>query len=121
MRSNIIIAAGLILSLAIVLTTSRPKGLRAESTWKTEHGIITEMYKTVFNDLAVKLQGQSNIYYIDGALDKGVSLSELKEQLLYKPVVIQYPEEWKPLKNNQEEYFISSLAYNGQVIFEDDK
>jgi hypothetical protein len=121
MRSNIIIAAGLILFASIVMATLRPFKLNEKKPSVTEHGIVDEIYQTVFDDLALKLKGQQKIYYLDGAVAKGLSLSQIKEKIMDKPVIIQYPDRWTPITNEQEQYFISTLAYRGEVIYQDDR
>jgi hypothetical protein len=117
MRSNIVIAGGLFLFAAIVMSTWKPVDLRPKKNWVTERGVVAEMYQTGFKDLVLKLKGQAESYYIDGALDGDVSLSELKEKLLNKSVVIQYPDRWTPLKDEDTKHFISKLEYDGEVIY----
>lgn len=117
MRSNIIIAAGLILFIAIV-GTRRPLRMKAEEK-VTARGIVTEMYQTTFRDFVVKLKDRAEIYYIDGQLTNGFSFSELKSRVMYKPVVIHYPDRWNPLREEEKKLFISRLEYNGQILFDD--
>jgi hypothetical protein len=118
MRSNIITAGGLLLFLAIVMTTWRPADLRAKNNRITEKGIVTEMYETDFKDLVLKLKGQAESYYIDASMG-GLTLAELKEKVLYKPVVIQYPDRWTPLKKDDAKHFITSLSHEGEIIYLD--
>jgi hypothetical protein len=118
MRSNIIIAGGLLLFAAIVMATWRPADLRVKNNWVTEKGIVTEMYETDFKDLVLKLKGQAESYYIDGSVD-GLTLAELKDKVLYKRVVIQYPDRWTPLKNEDAKHFITSLSHEGEIIYLD--
>jgi hypothetical protein len=119
MRSNVIIVGGLLLFGAIVVATTHPARLNAEAKAVTERGIVTEVYQTVFDDLVVKLKGQNNAYYMDGALEKGLTFNELKNQLLYKPVTIHYPQRWTPLKDAEPKYYISKLESDGRIIFAD--
>lgn len=121
MRSNILIMGGLLLFMAIVAATLRPVRLQAEETWITKHGIVSEIYKTVFNDVAVKLHGHANIYYIDGALEDGSSLDEWKVKLLNKPVQIRYSEKWTPIQQEGEQHFVKTLAYQGQLLYHDNE
>jgi hypothetical protein len=116
MRSNIIIAGGLLLFLAIVMTTWKRADLRAKNTWITEKGIVTEMYETDLKDLVLKLQGQAKSYYIDCSMGD-LTLAELKDKVLYKPVVIQYPDRWTPLKKENSSHFITSLSQEGEIIY----
>jgi hypothetical protein len=120
MRSNIIIAGGLILFGSIVMATLRPHvDLTAASV--TQRGVVTEIYETVFDDLALKLKGQQKIFYLDGALAKGMSLSQIKDKLINKAVTIQYPDRWTPISESEEQYYVSTLAYQGEVIYQDDR
>jgi hypothetical protein len=119
MRSNIIIAGGLLLFAAIVMATLRPARLQAEHAWITQHGIVTEVYETAFKDLGLKLKGQGSTYYISRAFDQGLSFQEVKEKLLYKSVVIQYPGRWSPLKGDEAKHYISMLEYEGKIIYRD--
>jgi hypothetical protein len=121
MRSNIVIAGGLLLFASIVMATLRPARLQTENSWTTKQGIVTDVYETAFKDLVVKLKGHGNSYYISRAFDQGLTFKELKEKLLYKPVIIQYPERWTPLKKEDAKHYISLLEYNGQVIYSDNK
>jgi hypothetical protein len=119
MRSNIVIAGGFLLFAAIVMATLRPARLQAENAWITEHGIVTEVYETAFKDLVFKLQGQGTTYYISRAFDQQLTFTELKEKLLYKPVVIQYPERWTPLKDGDAKHYISQVESEGELIYRD--
>jgi hypothetical protein len=119
MRSNIVIAGGLLLFAAIVMATLRPARLQAENEWITQQGIVTEVYETAFQDFGLKLKGRGTTYYINRAFDQGLTFKELKEKLLYKPVVIQYPDHWTPLRENEAKYYISKLEYDGEVIYHD--
>jgi len=121
MRSNIVIAGGLFLFAAIVIAALKPVDLRPKKSWITERGVVTEMYETGFKDLVLKLKGQTESYYIDGGLEGRLSLSQLKEKLLNKSVVIQYPERWNPLKNEDSKHFISKLEYEGEIIYLENK
>jgi hypothetical protein len=114
MRSNIVIAGGLLLFGAIVITTSRPLRMQVEKNSITEHGIVIEMYETAFKDLVLKLKGQSTVFYIDCDLNDGINLEELKNKLLHKHVVIQYPEQWS---EDNKKHFILKLEYDGEVIY----
>jgi hypothetical protein len=121
MKSNIIIAGGLILFSAIVMATLRPNSFKAETNSVTERGIVAEIYETVFDDLAVKLKGQQKIFYLDGAVTKGLSLSQIKNKIMDKQVSIQYPERWTPITDDEEQYYVQTLAYEGEVIYHDDR
>jgi hypothetical protein len=114
-----IIAGGLLLFAAIVMAALRPARLQADNPWITQHGIVTEVYETAFKDLGLKLKGQGSTYYISRAFNRQLSFHELKEKLLYKSVVIQYPGRWSPLKGNEAKHYISMLEYDGKVIYRD--
>jgi hypothetical protein len=120
MKSNIIIAGGLILFGSIVMATLRPHQ-KSKAHDVTEHGIVTEIYETVFDDLALKLEGQPKIFYLDGAIAKGLSLSQIKNMIMDKPVMIQYPDRWNVISNSEEQFYVSTLAYQGEVIYQDDR
>ena len=117
MRSNIVIAGGLFLFAALVMATWKPLDLRPKKAWVTERGVVADVYQTGLKDLVLKLRGQAESYYIDGALDENISFSELKEKLLNKSVVIQYPDKWTPLKKEDTRHFISQLEYDGEIIY----
>lgn len=114
MRSNIVIAGGLLLFGAIVITTSRPVRLQAEENSIIEHGVVTEMYETAFKDLVLKLHNKAATFYINRNNNDDITLDELKNQLLNKHVVIQYPEPWTTSKS---QHFISKLEFDGKVIY----
>jgi hypothetical protein len=118
MRSNIIIAGGLILFI-VIMTTQRPFKANDKSSI-VHRGIVTEMYETSFKDFVVKLKDHAETYYIDGGINNGFSLSELKSMIMYKPVTIQYPDRWNPLHDEDKKYYISKLEYDGQIIFAED-
>ena len=118
MRSNIIIAGGFLL-FVVIMTTQRP--LQQQKELRVTHkGVVTELYETGFKDFVVKLKGRAESYYIDGAALGNSSLRELKEKLLYKSVVIQYPDRYTPSEVADKKYFISKLEYDGDVIYEDE-
>jgi hypothetical protein len=119
MRSNIVIAGGLILFAAIVMATLRPARFKAENEKVIQQGIVTEVYETAFKDLGLKLKGHASTYYISRAFDHGLSFKEMKERLLYRPVTIQYPERWTPLKADDAKFYISKLESDGEVIYHD--
>lgn len=116
MRSNIVIAGGLLLFGALVMATLKPVQVQTVSKI-TEHGIVTEMYETAFKDLVVKLKGQATVYYINRGTDHNLDLATLKDKIMYKPVVIQYLEGLNPLNRENSQQFISKLEYEGEVIY----
>ena len=102
-----------------MIATWKPVDLQPEKNWITERGVVTDMYQTGFKDLVVKLKGQAESYYIDGSLNGKLSLAQLRQKLLNKYVVIQYPERWNPLREGKAKHFISKLEYDGEVIYRD--
>lgn len=118
MRSNIIIAGGLLLFVAIVMTLQeRPQ--RRDSRMVIEKGIVTEVYETSFNDFVLKLKGQAKSYYLDARANR-VTLKHLREKLLYKPVVIQYPDRRKSSRKPSTQHYISTVETNGEVVYIDE-
>jgi len=120
MRSNVIILAGLLLFVAIVMSTLSPVRLQAEKTVVTDQGVVTEVYETALKDLVVKLQGRSEIFYLDQKHRAHFDFDELKSKLLNQPVMIEYPEKWKPLKEQQPQYYVSKLEIRDEIVYADD-
>lgn len=118
MRSDIIIVGGLLLFAALVIAGIRPEESKS-STWVTERGMVTDVYQTGLRDLVVKLKGHGKDYYIDISSQAG-SFADLKEKLLYKNVVIQYPDHWKPMKADNNRFYISKLEHEGEIIYAED-
>jgi len=121
MRSNIIIVAGLLLFIAIVMSTWSPERLQAEQTVVTDHGVVAEVYETALKDLVVKLQDRSEIFYLDQKNRPHISFDELKSKLLNQPVRIEYPEKWKPLKDQQPQHYVSKLEIRDEIVFAEDE
>src|SRR5688572_22830499 len=119
MRSNVVIAGGLILLVAIMFATLRPARSPSDNVWLTKEGVVTEMYETAFKDLVLKLQGDEKTFYIDGAFDQGIDLAQLKDKLMYKPVVIQYPDQLNPLQTDETRHYISRLEMDGEIIYKE--
>ena len=117
MRSNIIIAGGLLL-FVVIMTTQHPLQQQKEQRI-THEGIVTELYETGFKDFVVKLKGRAESYYIDRSLSGNFNLQELKEKLLYKPVVIEYPQRFTPVSDGEKKHFISKLEVDGGVLYDD--
>jgi|GEM_PF-5222029 len=116
MRSNIIIAAGLLLFISILVTSQR-RPFNAQSKLVTDHGIVTEVYQNSFQDFVVRLKGQSKAYYIDFSGEKNLSLKQLQSKLLYRPVTIHYPENGSAANSKDRDQFISRLESDGEIVF----
>jgi hypothetical protein len=65
------------------------------------------------------LKDNGAAFYIDDALANGLTFRELEDKLLYQQVIIQYPERWMPVKNDQAKFYISQLEHDGEVIFKE--
>jgi hypothetical protein len=117
MRSNLIIAAGLLLFVAILLTGPKSAQLSAEADLVTDHGIVTEIYENSFKDFVVRLHGQTKAYYMDVSGAKGISLKELQSRLLHQPVTIRYPERSWSGETGAATQYISSLESGGEIVF----
>jgi hypothetical protein len=119
MRSNIIIAAGLVLFGAIVFATWRPAPVNNGKQSVIERGVVTDMYQAGIRDLVLKINGRARAYYLDEGLAQGFNLSELKNKLLNKKVTIKYS---KPLNFTTEHttHYISQVQYEDEIILTDE-
>jgi hypothetical protein len=117
MRSNIIIAGGLLLFAAIVLATWRPVPVSTKQAI-VEQGIVTELYEAGVKDLVLKINGKARSYYLDEGLAQGFNLSQLRDKLLNKKVVIKYD---KPNSFTTENttHYISQVRYEDEIILSD--
>lgn len=116
MRSNIIIIAGLLLLAAIVMSSLSPVRLKADKTVVTHRGIVAEVYETALNDLVVKLKGRPEIYYLDKDVHHHLDFEEIKNQLVDRPVSIEFGERWDPLPEEQPQHYVSKLEIEDELV-----
>jgi hypothetical protein len=75
-------------------------------------GIIEELYEAGVKDLVFKLKDDSNIYYINRALENGFDLDLIKTDLLGERITI-----WHSDSRSMETYHILQFKYKDSIYY----
>jgi hypothetical protein len=97
---KIILIAVLILTIVLAFFVLRPKNVTEKSCQKV-HGIVTEIDEGGVKDATIKLSSNDTLFYINRAFENKFTLSELRNKLLNKEVIIYYIKNSSILSTNQ--------------------
>jgi len=83
-------------------------------------GVVEEINEGGYKDVLFKLKGVKREYYINRGLDYGLTLDDLRKNLIGKEVTIKYPD-YTPLLASESIRHLSKLEYNGITIYSEIK
>lgn len=112
----VIPASASILFFLLVLTF-KPVPKASSTNLITIAGIVSNIEAVGTNDVQIRLEDKQQVYYINRGLESGLSLQQLREELVGEAVTIEFPEYWTPLDPNNSMRHISKLYTKQQVIF----
>jgi hypothetical protein len=95
----------------------RPVTNPKEKDCSTLKGTVKEIYESGVKDVAFKLQGHDEEFYINRGLERGLDLKKLKAELINKDILIKYPKQWTPLDPFSSLRHVSKIELDGQTIF----
>lgn len=102
--------------LTTVILTVVPNTNHSAETLATTTGTVEMIYETDHFDIIVKLKENDSRYLIKRGIEQGLSTAELTNKLLFRRVVIKYPQYWLPLQKNKPKE-LSTLIYQNEVIY----
>ena len=97
----------------------RPVPIVAEDEALTVRGMVTAIAEGPSDDvmLTLDLDGENRQFYINRGLERGLSLSSLRENVLGQAVEIKYPSYWTPLAPMNRTRHVSMLRVSDRTIF----
>lgn len=107
---------GLILFLLVVYSL-RPVPITSEEKCIVSEGKLDSVEEGTSYDIYLSLEGDEKRYYINRGIEQGLSVEDLKKQLLGKTVRLRYPIYWTLLDPFGKTKHIAKLEYQDQVLF----
>lgn len=117
MKSKLFIGLSFFLLCAIAMVIARPVPIVSEDEALIQEGIVSDIYEGGVKDIVFKLENNSDIFYINRGLERGLEITLLKERLIGKEVIFKYPKHWTPLDWDNSSKHISKVETNNEVIF----
>lgn len=116
-RSNLLFAVLTFLG-CFVLLAMRPVPAEAVHNVSTISGKIVKVSKDGdFGDVRIKLKNDDRTYYLNRATDNGITLKMLKNNLLYRQVILDLGEKWSPLDPVAKRISVDRLSVSGQIYW----
>jgi len=80
-------------------------------------GIVSEVYEGGTKDIVFRLKDDDRMYYINRGLERGLTLTELKKELIWNVAELKYPEQWSPLDPGNHSVHLSAIIMNDKIVF----
>lgn len=116
-KSHLTIAAAVVLFVLLAAFTLRPVPTVPEKECLVVKARVAGIYEGGVKDVVFVLSGHKESYYINRGLERGLSISSLKQQLEGKEVTIKYPNYWSVLDPSKSIRHIAKVEYGGKTIF----
>lgn len=116
-RGFLLVFVGCFFALAILIFRPVPQTIAENAVFVS--GIVKSIHEGGGNDLVFRLQGVSQVYYINRGLEQGLALNELQAKLIGEKVEIVFPEYWTPLDWNNHVRHLSRLRIGQEIIFDE--
>ncbi len=101
-----------------VLLAMRPVPAAAVHNVSTITGKIVKVAEAGdLGDVRIKLKNDDRTYYLNRATDNGITLKMLKNNLLYRQVILDLGEKWSPLDPVAKRISVDRLSVSGQIYW----
>ncbi len=110
----IVIGVLVVLAGAMVI---RPVPMLPEKDLVVITGKVVEIYEGGVKDVNLRLEGRSELFYVNRGLERGLNLQELKAQLIKEYITIKYPDHWSLVNFNESNLHISKIEHRGKTVF----
>lgn len=107
----------IVLLLGICVLIFRPVPIVTESEALIVKGVVTQISEGGTNDIVFRLKDNNTRYYINRGLELGLTLENLRTQLIDHEVTLKYPSYWTPLDWNNSIRHISKVEFGNEVLF----
>lgn len=111
-----ILGFAIILMLAAGFLLLRPVPILPEEELLVKKGIVLEVYEAGEFDVVFRLEDDETIFYINRGVKLGLSVENLRTQLLGRTVIFKYPDHTSLLLGNNIKH-VSVVRYGNKTIF----
>lgn len=116
-RGFLLLLASCFFAIAVLIFRPVPQTTAENAVFVK--GIVKNIHEGGGKDIVFRLQGVSQLYYINRGLEQGLELYELKTKLIGKQVEIVFPEYWTPLDWSNSVRHLSRLSLGQEIIFDE--
>jgi hypothetical protein len=118
-RRQIILA--IVFSLTFLLTISifRPVPKCKGENCLSFSGTVHRIFEGGENDVIFQFMESDRLFYINRGLEQGLILEELQNRLMGKELTVYYPRYWTPLDPRGSIKHVSTVEFDGQVLFDE--
>ena len=113
--NGLFIAAVFFLTLCVLIL--RPVPIPKEKNCLVVSGEVTSIFEAGVKDVVFKLKDNPTNYYINRGLEQGLTLDNLRAQLMNEEIIIKYPRYWTPLDPKNRTRHITKVEFGVEVIF----
>lgn len=114
---NLVFAFSFAAVLVFVFLSGKTGLIKSKAACKKISGIVSTIYEDGTKDAVIQLEGKKNVFYINRAIDKNLSIPKLSEKLLGKEVDILYADNWSALGTIGESKAISELSAGEELVY----
>lgn len=115
---NIVSAILIFVFLTFAFLALRPLPKASKTNCIKHTGVVSAVLKgDGEGDIVIKLEHNKNYFYINRAIDNGLSLEELKEKLLSKEVELLTISHWTPLDPVSQTKHIAEIKTEEALIY----
>jgi len=115
--SKIITRSLLAILLIFVMLALRPIYNVSTDDCSSVSGELVNLYEAGEHDVFFQLRGDERRFYINRGLENGLTLNELKAELLNQPITLTYVNHWTPLDPMNQVRHVAELSYQGNILY----
>ena len=120
-NSRWLVLFGLAVLLFLATKACSPVPRPKEKDCLIDQGIVAGIQLGGKNDIMFSLENNRRRYYINRALEKGLSLDQFAAELKGKEIVVKYPRYWTPLDPLNRTRHVSKLEVQDSTYFSEIK
>lgn len=87
-----------------------------ENELTVTNGTVAQILEGGENDIIFRLRETDERFYINRGLEQGLTIKELRQELLGSKITLKYPEYWSLLGGGSTHH-ISKVEFQGRTIF----
>lgn len=116
-KRNILLVVILTLFVAACVIFIRPVPILPEEELAIHTGKVTQIFEGGTYDIVFRLDNDESTYYINRGVELGLSIEELRKDLIGQEVTMKYPEYWSIFGANRMSTHVSKVEASDRVIF----
>lgn len=115
---EILIISAVVLLIGLAVLIVRPFDVSRENSASVS-GIVSSIHEAATFDMMIGLKDDPHMYYINRGFEHHFKLTEARQQLMLKPVVVCYARHWTPIDPTGHLRHITALVLDHDTIYKE--